>query len=149
MAAAVDFELLVIARKELSIRAIPGVSMRFENWSQATESALLSGCDAGIMPLTDDAFSRGKSAFKLIQYLAAGLPAIASSVGENRQIIRPGQTGFLANTPQEWADALRFLSQNESDRLQMSEAARTLAFDFSLQKFAPVMTEFLQKRLFS
>ena len=55
--------------------------MRFENWSQERETDLLPRCHAGIMPLTDDEFSRGKSAFKLIQYLASGLPLIASPVG--------------------------------------------------------------------
>ena len=72
MAAAADFELLVIARRELESRALPGVPMRFIDWSAETEARELARCHAGIMPLTDDPFSRGKSAYKLIQYQAAG-----------------------------------------------------------------------------
>jgi len=147
MARTTDFELLVIAGKGLQPRALPGVPMRFEEWSPQTEGALLARCHAGIMPLpADDAFAAGKSAFKLIQYLAAGLPAIASPVGENRNVLRPGKTGFFASEPEEWAAALRTLQDGEV-RKQMAANARHLAFDFSTRKFGPLYAAFLKRTL--
>lgn len=147
MSRAVDFELLVIARRDLESRAIPGVSMRFADWSAATEAGLLLQCHAGIMPLTDDPFSRGKSAYKLIQYQAAGLPAIASSVGENIRVVRHGVTGFLADTPAEWAEALKLLASDSGLRTAMGAAAHHAAYDYSLQKYGPVEAAFLRSAL--
>ncbi len=147
MAKVADFELLVIAKKGLEARALPGVAMRFEEWSTETEGALLSRCHAGIMPLpNDDAFAAGKSAFKLIQYLAAGLPAIASPVGENLRVLREGETGFFATTPAEWAEALRQL-QDESLRERLADEARQIAFDYSVQKFGPIYAGYLKQTL--
>ncbi len=148
MAQAAEFELLVIAGKQLESRAIPGVPMRFADWSAETEAELLGRSHVGIMPLPEeDPFARGKSAFKLIQYRAAGIPAIASPVGENRTMIVPGETGFLARTPAEWAAALRTLHDDEAERLRMGRRARELAAECSLRKYAPILTGFLEKTL--
>ena len=147
MSRAADFELLVIARRDLEARAIPGVRMRFADWSADAEAGLLLQCHAGIMPLTDDPFSRGKSAYKLIQYQAAGLPAIASPVGENVRVIRHGVTGFLADSPAEWADALKQLAADSGLCAAMGLAARAAAFDYSLQKYGPVEAAFLRSAL--
>ncbi len=148
MARAVEFELLVVAGRQLEARAIPGVPMRFVDWSTETEAELLARSHVGIMPLPEeDPFARGKSAFKLIQYRAAGIPAIASPVGENRTMIVPGETGFLAHTPEEWVSALRTLHDDEGARLRMGRRARELAAECSLQKYAPVLTAFLEKTL--
>lgn len=148
MAEAVEFELLVVAGKQLKARAIPGVSMRFADWSAETEADLLARSHLGIMPLPEnDPFAQGKSAFKLIQYRAAGIPAIASPVGENRTMIVPGETGFLARTPEEWVSALRTLHDDEAARLRMARRARELAAECSLQKYAPILTGFLEETL--
>ncbi|MPN27052.1 hypothetical protein SDC9_174479 [bioreactor metagenome] len=121
--------------------------MRFEEWSADGEGGLLARCHAGIMPLpADDPFAAGKSAYKLIQYLAAGLPSIASPVGENRRVLRPGETGYFASSPEEWADALRLL-RDDASRERMAAAARRLAFDYSTEKYGPVYAEFLKRTL--
>jgi len=147
MAQVAEFDLLVLAKKSLETRALPGVSMRFEEWSAESEAALLSRCHIGIMPLpADDVFAAGKSAFKLIQYLAAGLPAIASPVGENRQVLLAEETGFFASTPDEWAAALLRLRE-EPVRGRMAAKARGLAFDFSTRKYGPVYADFLKQTL--
>lgn len=149
MAEKTQFELLVIARRDLASRALPGVPMRFIDWSPETEARDLCRCHIGIMPLADDPFSRGKSAYKLIQYQAAGLPAIATPVGENRRVVRNNETGFLAATPHEWCQALEQLKNDTELRLRMSRAARAGAGAYSLQRYAPVMIDFLKRALFS
>lgn len=142
MAAKTDFELLVIGGD--AARPIDGVPMRFAEWSSATEAELLSRSHVGVMPLTDDAFSRGKSAFKLIQYAAAGIPAIASNVGENNLVIADGETGFLAGDTAGWVTALERLAAGDELYLQMAAAARVRSFEYSLQKYAPILIKFLK-----
>ena len=145
MAEKYDFQLLVIARKSLNARAIEGVKMRFENWSQARETDFLGRCHVGIMPLTYDAFSQGKSAFKLIQYAAAGLPVIASPVGENIKVVENGQTGFLADSPEEWLTALDKLINDKNLYGTMVENARKASVNYSIQKYFPVFRNFINE----
>ena len=135
-----DMKILVIADE--SLPGIKGVDLTFVNWSAEKEAGLLASCDLGIMPLNDDIFSRGKSAYKLIQYAATGLPAIASPVGENKFFIKHGENGFLANSPAEWLAAVEQLSDLQI-RQKMSAAMQKQAFEYSLQKYAPIMSEFL------
>src|SRR5207248_10673995 len=97
-------------------------------WSEEEEIARISAFDVGIMPLQDTAWERGKCAYKLLQVMAAGKPVIASPVGANVQVVRHGVNGYLANTPEEWADALRRLAVDPELRQRMrAEARRTVA----------------------
>ena len=137
-----EIEFQIIARDNLPV--IDGVDMTCVNWSAEKEAELLSACDIGIMPLCDDAFSKGKSAYKLIQYAATGLPAIASPVGENQYFITHGKNGFLANSAEEWVNAVKQLTSLQM-RQQMAEAMQKKAFEYSLQKYAPILSEFLRK----
>jgi glycosyltransferase involved in cell wall biosynthesis len=144
MAEKYDFELLVIARKSLEKRRLEGVQMRFENWSQGLDGELLARSHAGIMPLTDDAFSQGKSAFKLIQYAAAGLPVIASPVGENCKVVEDGKSGFLADSPEAWSEALGKLINDDALYSAMAANARAVSREYSMQKYFPVFRDFIK-----
>lgn len=93
-------------------------------WDESTEVAELQGLDCGIMPLVDEPFERGKSGYKLIQYMACGLPVVASPVGANREIVEDGVTGFLATSPAQWETALRRLSADPALREQLGAAGR-------------------------
>jgi glycosyltransferase involved in cell wall biosynthesis len=78
-------------------------------WSSATEAQSLAGSHIGVMPLTDDAWSRGKCAFKLLQYMAAALPCVASPVGANTEAVMDGINGFHARDIDEWERSLERL----------------------------------------
>ncbi len=78
-------------------------------WSSATEAHSLAGAHIGVMPLTDDAWSRGKCAFKLLQYMAAALPCVASPVGANTEAVLDGINGFHARDVDEWERGLEKL----------------------------------------
>jgi glycosyltransferase involved in cell wall biosynthesis len=145
MAGNVDFELLVIASKSLKNKKISGVQMRFVDWSQETEVDLLTRSHVGIMPLTDDELSKGKSAFKLIQYLAAGLPVIASPIGENCNIVNDGINGFLVNSQSEWTEALTTLCNDHICYNKMATTAKKSSKQYSIQKYSPILLEFLAK----
>jgi glycosyltransferase involved in cell wall biosynthesis len=78
-------------------------------WSSATEAQSLAGAHIGVMPLTDDAWSRGKCAFKLLQYMAAALPCVASPVGANTEAVQDGINGFHATDVDDWERGLERL----------------------------------------
>jgi hypothetical protein len=93
-------------------------------WTEQTEAASIASFDIGIMPLLDGAFERGKCGYKLIQYMACGLPVVASPVGVNRQIVEHGVNGFLAETPEQWEQALQTLLADAGLRQRMGQAGR-------------------------
>jgi glycosyltransferase involved in cell wall biosynthesis len=101
-----------------------GLPMKSIPWSEHTEVADIASFDIGIMPLVDEAFERGKCGYKLIQYMASGLPVVASPVGANCQIVEHGVNGFLAETPEEWEQALGTLLTDADLRQRMGMAGR-------------------------
>ncbi|MGQ0615290.1 MAG: glycosyltransferase family protein [Planctomycetaceae bacterium] len=115
-------------------RSIPGFTLRvvadaappeveFLPWSEAAELEALASAHAGIMPLPDDPFARGKCAYKLLLYYAAGLPAIVSPVGANRPLAAGGGA-LLARTPGEWEAALRRLAADPALRARLGARGR-------------------------
>lgn len=96
-------------------------------WAYDTELEDLARFDIGIMPLSDDEWARGKAGYKLLQYMACGLPSVASPVGVNAEIVEPGSTGWLARTADDWVDAIRALARDPEGRRRMGQAARRLA----------------------
>tara|TARA_B100000989_G_scaffold103827_1_gene76076 strand:+ start:20344 stop:21414 length:1071 start_codon:yes stop_codon:yes gene_type:complete len=107
-------------------------------WSEDTEANLLSQIDIGIMPLPDEPFERGKCAYKLIQYMAASKPIVASPVGENVYVVRPGVNGFLATSESEWFSALSKLCNDAALCERFGQAGRDIADQmYSLSVTAP------------
>ena len=114
-------------------RTIPGVDVDVRKWSEEREVQDLLECDAGIMPLPDAPWARGKCAFKLIQYMACGLPTIAAPVGANREVVDE-RTGLFATTTEEWTTALRKLRDAPDLRADLGRAGRARIEDrYSLQ----------------
>ena len=113
-------------------------------WSEAVELEMSQKFDVGIMPLVDGPFERGKCGYKLIQYMASGLPVIASPVGVNQQIVEPGVNGYLAELSTHWLDALRELGDNKEKRILMGQAGRRKAEQlYNLQGTAPRLLNLL------
>ncbi len=107
-------------------------------WSAASEAAEVADADVGISWLPDDPWSLGKCGLKVLQYMAAGLPVIANPVGMNREMVRHGQTGFLASTPAEWSSAVTTLAENPALRSKMGAAARAIVQQqYSVARWAP------------
>jgi glycosyltransferase involved in cell wall biosynthesis len=103
-------------------------------WSSETEAFLLSKMDIGIMPLTDSSWERGKCGYKLIQYMACGLPTVASDVGVNSQIVAHGKSGFLARTEEDWSKYLSLLLADGDLRRDQGRSGRYIfEKDFSYE----------------
>jgi len=104
------------------------------NWEEETEAGLVSGFDIGIMPLSDNPWERGKCGYKLLQYMACGLPSVASPVGVNCHIIENNVNGYLAKTEQEWETSLLKLIHSSDLRRQLGIAGRLkVETEYSLQ----------------
>jgi glycosyltransferase involved in cell wall biosynthesis len=91
-----------------------------------TEADELARCDIGISWLPDDPWSRGKCGLKVLQYMAAGLPVVANPLGMNQEMVVHGETGYLANTPAEWATAVERLAHDPTLRARLGAAGRKL-----------------------
>lgn len=122
------------------IDAFPGLEL--VDWSEETEVAEVQAMDIGIMPMLEEPFQRGKSGYKLIQYMACGLPVVASPIGVNNQIIDEGENGFLASGEREWSEALKRLIDDAALRLSMGDAGRKkVECEYSLATQAPRLVE--------
>lgn len=122
---------------------VSGLEIR--DWTLETEVEDICQFDAGIMPLIDNHWSRGKCGFKLIQYMACSLPVVASPVGANLDIVEHGQNGYLANSAEEWLQALSSLHDNPDLRRRMGISGRKLVEEkYCLDVTAPRFASLLQ-----
>ena len=116
--------------------------LTFAPWSEASEIAAVQAMDIGIMPLPDEPWARGKSGYKLVQYMACGLPLVASPVGVNSTIVEDKISGFLATDIAAWRTALDRLIADPALRAAMGWAGRARAVEnYSLASQAPRLIE--------
>ena len=135
LAAHKRFRLVVVGARA---PAIPGALVEARTWSAETEVDDLSDIDIGIMPLPDDAWTRGKCGLKALQYMGLGIPAVVSRVGVNTEIIADGVNGLIADTDEEWLDRLTSLINDAALRSKLGRAAReTVEQRYSAKHIAP------------
>lgn len=139
------FEFVIVTNTRPTL-PVSRLSFTFVPWKAEEEGELGRHMDIGLMPLVDDAFQRGKCGLKLLQYMAAGLPTVASPVGVNAEITIPGETGFLARTGEEWASALDALVRSPSLRSTMGRAGRRRCEEhYSLSRWLPELLRILER----
>jgi glycosyltransferase involved in cell wall biosynthesis len=113
-------------------------------WSLASEIEQLQSFDVGVMPLEDTAYNRAKEGFKLKQYMAVGIPVVASAVGKNVDLVQEGVNGFLARNEDEWIERLTLLARDPELRARMGAAGRRMVQErYSLDVAAPRLLELL------
>lgn len=115
---------MVIVSDRFDAPFLEGARVEFVKWSPDVEVSALGAGHAGIMPIVDTPYNRGKCGFKLIQYMARAIPVVASPVGANADIVRAGVDGYHARTSDEWAEALLALARDREARVRMGAAAR-------------------------
>jgi glycosyltransferase involved in cell wall biosynthesis len=126
-------KLKVVSDKPLQLE---GIAVENEAWRLETEQANLASFDVGIMPLWDSVWTRGKCGYKILQYMAAGTPVVASAVGANTDIITHGENGFLARTQEDWVNSIASLIENAELRRDFGLRGRALVEKFySLDRF--------------
>lgn len=135
------FVLRVVGGGEVDM---PGLQVEVVPWSEATEVASISACDVGIMPLQDSLWERGKCGYKLIQYMACGLPVVASDVGVNPEIVQHGVNGLLVRSSADWHVALGQLLSDATLRARMGQAGRQrVEQHYCLQCTGPLLANWL------
>ncbi len=120
LAAEFDIRMRMISSGPYTIE-IPNLEVEFREWSLINEGRDIANFDIGLMPVIDDEVGRGKCGFKLLQYMAARVPAVASPVGVNTDIINNKVNGLLANTAEEWYDCLHYLISHPEERCRIAE----------------------------
>jgi glycosyltransferase involved in cell wall biosynthesis len=112
---------------------LPLKNLVFKKWSKETEISHLSEIDIGVMPLTDDEWTRGKGGFKALQYMAMEIPALLSPVGINTEIVQDGVHGYYCASDDQWFERLEQLIIDKELRSRMGrEGRQKIIRDYSL-----------------
>lgn len=124
--------LMIVADRAPTELSVPLEQLLFRPWNPTTEHLLLHEFDVGIMPLDDSDLSRGKCSFKMLQYMAVGIPVIASPFGMNAQVLALNDFGYAAVKDEDWSDALTNCIQNPTNCSLRGRVAR----DVLLREFS-------------
>jgi glycosyltransferase involved in cell wall biosynthesis len=126
--------------------ALPGVPLEARPWRQETVLDDLKSFHVGLVPLDDSAFEQAKFPFKLLQYLALGVPAVSARVGLARSVVRDGDNGLLAGSPEEWRSALERVVRDPDLRQRLAAAGRqTVAEAYTVPRVGPLLLEGLSR----
>jgi glycosyltransferase involved in cell wall biosynthesis len=129
------FKVLLVGADAM---ALPAVAHETVEWSEDTEVESIRRLDIGIMPLFESPFAKGKCGYKLIQYMACGLPVVASPIGINSKLVEHGKNGYLANAKETWIEALSALLSSSELRTRMgAEGRRRVEERYSLAATGP------------
>ena len=121
-----DVRLQIISNEFPDFLRDLGSQLDFRMWKPGIENSLLPRLDIGIMPLEHSDWARGKCSFKMLQYMSAGLPVVATPVGMNSELLSLGEIGFSADSQDQWVDSLFHLLRADSDAERMGLCAREL-----------------------
>lgn len=133
---------VAIGARDDQVRGTPFVAIP---WKEQREVEMLRSLDIGIMPIPDGPWERGKCGYKLIQYMACGVPVVASAVGANMEIVSEGESGFLVQSEDQWDAALEHLIVNPATRTEMGLAGRCrVEREFCVQVQGPRLTGLLR-----
>src|SRR5690554_4045900 len=137
--------LLLIGATESVREQSPGIPVDVVQWTEESEAALVAQMDVGIMPLEDGPWEKGKCGYKLIQYMACGVPVVASPVGVNVEIVNENCCGQLAESVDEWAEALIGILSSRPLQSELGMSGReAVEQKYSLQVQAPVLAGVLR-----
>ena len=132
--------LLLIGATEKMHTEFNDLDIEILPWSEDKEAEFIRKMDIGIMPLPDGPWEKGKCGYKIIQYMASGVPVVASPVGVNVKIVTESKCGILASSLPDWEVALLELIQSPTQRMKMGSAGRSeVEKVYSLQVQAPAL----------
>jgi len=129
--------LLVVADRPPQFKSLPASRVEFQRWTPRTEQAAFDRMSIGLMPLADTDWCNGKCSYKMLCYMAAGLPVVVTAAGMNREVLALGDVGLSAASEREWVDALTALLDHPNLRRNMGAAGRIVVEErFSLHRLA-------------
>lgn len=119
-----DALVKVVSDRHPVFSKLPPDRVVYEPWHPAKEVQSLQDFTVGLMPLSDDPWTRGKCSFKMLTYMAVGIPVVVSPVGMNVEILEKGECGYSAISMDDWVDAVSSLLTNQSITTQMGKVGR-------------------------
>jgi glycosyltransferase involved in cell wall biosynthesis len=129
-----DFELRVISDVPFSIENVRVVNIP---WQLATQEQEIANFDIGIMPIPQNRWTAGKCSYKLLQYMAAGIPVVATDWGFNSHVVTNGESGYLASDDQGFFLCLdRLLNSPEKARRMADNGQKIAVTNFSIEAIA-------------
>ena len=124
-----NWRLRFISDRPPEFGRLPADQVEYRPWSPDTEAELTADMDIGLMPLDDTEWSLGKCSYKMLLYMACGVPVVVSDRGMNHDILGMREVGLGVRSPQDWTDALETLMGDESLRQRMGREGRDLAVE--------------------
>jgi glycosyltransferase involved in cell wall biosynthesis len=138
-----DSRLLIVCDKPPSFKKL---AFDFIRWSMENEVSLVNSMDVGLMPLDDSELARGKCGFKMLSYMACGIPVVATPVSVNTEILQRDEVGIAAQNSSQWFEALMRLHSDTALGLRMGQAGRKLVqADYSVATNARLLAEIFRE----
>lgn len=138
--------LRVVSGAPPRFRSLPAAQVEYIHWTPENEASTMQDMTVGIMPLDDTVLSRGKCSYKMLLYMACGLPVVVSPVGMNVEVLEKGDLGFAACTEADWVERLDTLLRNRDLCNRMGMAGRKAVVDnYSVEVLAPQLAKTLHK----
>jgi glycosyltransferase involved in cell wall biosynthesis len=139
-----DVKLRIVADVRPTLDGIPENQMEFIPWSPEVEVRAIQEMSVGLMPLENTSWARGKCSFKLLTYMACGIPVVASPIGMNVEVLSAGG-GLAARGHDEWIDAIHSLLDGETMAQRKGQQGREAVLrDYSLSALAPRLARILR-----
>jgi len=124
---------------------LPGDQVDYVRWTVGNHARSMQEMTIGIMPLDDTVVSRGKCSYKMLQYMACGLPVVVSPIGMNAEVLEQREVGFGATSEAQWVSYLDKLLDDPELRARMGQAGRWLAVqNYSIEALVPRLAKILQ-----
>ena len=139
-----DSYLKVICDTLPAFQKIKREKLIYRKWSPGTEVSELEDISAGIMPLEDNEWTRGKCSFKMLQYMAMEKPVVVSPVGMNREVTDDGEAGFFAGNPGQWYESLEYLYKHREKAQNMGQTG----LDIVRKKYSTEVVSFKLAEIF-
>jgi glycosyltransferase involved in cell wall biosynthesis len=137
--------VFVMADRPPAFTSLDSTRWQFSTWNEADEIAAIQAMDIGLMPLSDDPWTRGKCSFKMLQYMACGIPVVVSPVGMNAQVLAQGQFGIGAQSTSQWIEALHAMADSVDMRRRLGGAGRAVVEEhYSVRVIAPRLAQILR-----
>lgn len=139
-----DARLRVISDMQPELRLIPGEQFEYVVWSRESEVTDLQAITVGLMPLDDSIWARGKCSYKMLTYMACGIPVVVSPVGMNSEVLARGLVGLPAETQEDWVESIEYLLTNREAAASMGQDGRRVVLQhFSITALAPLLARCL------
>lgn len=116
--------LRIISDRKPMFHGILRDKLEFIQWSPSIEVKSIQSMTIGIMPLADTEWARGKCSYKMLQYMACGIPVVVSPIGMNNLVLSQGQVGLSAVHEDDWTQAILTLLRDDQLRCRMGKSGR-------------------------